>query len=77
MEERLAQGLPPVLVDPEQFKRVVVNLVDNAAEAMQNSLVKELEISTQPGLALSKIYGLRVSSVRASCRPSASFDQSS
>src|SRR6185369_3467840 len=33
----------------EQFKRVVVNLIDNAAEAMQNSLVKELRISTQAG----------------------------
>ena len=28
-------------MDPEQFKRVVVNLVDNAAEAMQDSLVKK------------------------------------
>jgi signal transduction histidine kinase len=41
--------LPPVLVDAEQFKRVVVNLVDNAAEAMQNSLVKELHIATEQG----------------------------
>ena len=28
-------------IDREQFKRVVVNLVDNAAEAMQDSLVKQ------------------------------------
>ena len=49
VQERLATGLPPVLVDAEQFQRVVVNLVDNAAEAMQNSLVKELQIITQPG----------------------------
>src|SRR5262249_48920933 len=41
--------LSPVLIDAEQFKRVVVNLVDNAAEAMQNSLVKELQIVTQAG----------------------------
>ena len=33
-------NLPPVNVDREQFQRVVVNLVDNAAEAMQDSLVK-------------------------------------
>jgi signal transduction histidine kinase len=45
----LAEGLPPVLVDAGQFKRVVVNLVDNAAEAMQNSFVKELRILTQGG----------------------------
>ena len=34
------------IVDREQFQRVVVNLVDNAAEAMQDSLVKTLYIST-------------------------------
>jgi two-component system, NtrC family, nitrogen regulation sensor histidine kinase NtrY len=43
----LQPGLPPVHVDPEQFKRVVVNLVDNAAEAMRDSLVKRLLIRTQ------------------------------
>ena len=46
-----ASGLPPVFVDREQFKRVVVNLVDNAAEAMQESLVKELLVCTRPGPA--------------------------
>jgi two-component system, NtrC family, nitrogen regulation sensor histidine kinase NtrY len=45
----LASGLPPVSLDREQFQRVVVNLVDNAAEAMQDSLVKELYIATQQG----------------------------
>src|SRR5262249_12836353 len=45
----LATGLPPVNIDREQFKRVVVNLVDNAAEAMQDSLVKQLYIGTQAG----------------------------
>ncbi len=42
----LAPELPPVNVDPEQFKRVVVNLVDNAAEAMRDSLVKQLLVQT-------------------------------
>lgn len=42
-----ALELPPVLIDREQFKRVVVNLIDNAAEAMQESLVKQLYIATQ------------------------------
>jgi nitrogen fixation/metabolism regulation signal transduction histidine kinase len=46
-----APGLPPVNLDREQFQRVVVNLVDNAAEAMQDSLVKKLYIGTQPGTA--------------------------
>jgi PAS domain S-box-containing protein len=44
-----APGLPPVNLDREQFGRVVVNLVDNAAEAMQDSLVKNLYVCTQPG----------------------------
>jgi signal transduction histidine kinase len=43
----LAPGLPPVLVDPEQFKRVVVNLVDNAAEAMQDSPLRTLTVITR------------------------------
>jgi two-component system, NtrC family, nitrogen regulation sensor histidine kinase NtrY len=44
-------ALPPVNIDREQFQRAVVNLIDNAAEAMQDSLVKELYIATQHGAA--------------------------
>jgi PAS domain S-box-containing protein len=44
--KELAPNLPAVSLDREQFKRVVVNLVDNAAEAMQESLVKRLFVST-------------------------------
>jgi PAS domain S-box-containing protein len=51
IQTSFAPGLPPVNVDREQFQRVVVNLVDNAAEAMQDSLVKKLYIATQPGSA--------------------------
>jgi two-component system nitrogen regulation sensor histidine kinase NtrY len=51
IQTSFAAGLPPVNVDREQFGRVVVNLVDNAAEAMQDALVKKLYISTQPGTA--------------------------
>jgi PAS domain S-box-containing protein len=49
----LLPGLPPVSLDRDQFKRVVVNLVDNAAEAMQDAAVKELYVTTQstgPGI---------------------------
>jgi PAS domain S-box-containing protein len=38
--------LPQVLADREQIKRVIVNLVDNAAEAMSESPVKTLTVST-------------------------------
>jgi PAS domain S-box-containing protein len=48
---QLAAPLAPVYVDREQFTRVVVNLVDNAAEAMQECLVRQLLIATQPGAA--------------------------
>lgn len=42
----LAASLPPIFVDPEQLKRVVVNLVDNAAEAMHDALVRRLLVTT-------------------------------
>jgi len=35
------------MVDADQFRRVVVNLMDNAADAMENSLVKEIVIATR------------------------------
>jgi PAS domain S-box-containing protein len=38
--------LPLVNLDREQFKRLVVNLIDNAAEAMRESLVKRLYVAT-------------------------------
>ncbi len=44
----LADDLPRVQADPEAMKRAIANLVDNAAEAMQASLVKEIQISTAP-----------------------------
>jgi two-component system, NtrC family, nitrogen regulation sensor histidine kinase NtrY len=51
LRSSFAPGLPAVNLDREQFQRVVVNLVDNAAEAMQDSLVKTLYVATQPGPA--------------------------
>jgi len=42
----LASDLPRVHADPEAMKRALANLVDNAAEAMHDSLVKEIHIST-------------------------------
>ena len=42
----LASDLPRVMADSEAIKRAVANLVDNAAEASQGSVVREIEIST-------------------------------
>jgi len=41
-----ASDLPKVLADPEAIKRAVANLVDNAAEALQDSMLREIEVST-------------------------------
>ena len=43
---RFAADLPLVLADPEAMKRALGNLVDNAVEAMQSSLLRELRLST-------------------------------
>jgi len=43
----LAAGLPAVKADPELLRRVVVNLIDNAAEALEASSVRELALSTR------------------------------
>ena len=43
---RLQPDLPLVLADPEAMKRALGNLVDNAVEAMQHSLLRELRVTT-------------------------------
>jgi len=47
LNKELAEGLPKLMLDREQFKRVIVNLIDNAAEAMRESAVRRLGIRTQ------------------------------
>ena len=46
VETHLAAELPQVMADCEAMKRALANLVDNAAEAVQESLVREVHIST-------------------------------
>lgn len=46
LHKSLAPDLPKVLADDDSIKRAVANLVDNAAEASQNSVVREIAIST-------------------------------
>jgi two-component system nitrogen regulation sensor histidine kinase NtrY len=43
---KMTPGLPLVMADPEALKRALGNLIDNAAEAMQQSLFRELRICT-------------------------------
>ncbi len=46
IHRELAHDLPAIQADPEQMKRAVVNLIDNAAEALENSLRKEIWVRT-------------------------------
>jgi nitrogen fixation/metabolism regulation signal transduction histidine kinase len=46
VEKQLDPELPLAMADPEAIKRALANLIDNAAEAMQDSLVREIHIAT-------------------------------
>ncbi len=43
----LQTGLPLVMADPEAIKRALSNLIDNAAEAMQGGLLRQICIETR------------------------------
>jgi two-component system nitrogen regulation sensor histidine kinase NtrY len=55
IEQRLTRDLPPVMADAQALKRALANRLDNAAEAMENSLLRVLSIETRlsenPGVA--------------------------
>jgi len=42
----LEPGLPMVMADPDAIKRALANLIDNAAEAMQTSLLRVLTVKS-------------------------------
>ena len=46
IERELEPGLPAVMADPEAIRRALANLIDNAAEAMQGSLLRVLSLRT-------------------------------
>ena len=47
VKTELAATLPPVKADPELMRRVVANLIDNAAEAMEGSTIRRLRVATR------------------------------
>ena len=55
IEQRLSTDLPAVMADAQALTRALANLIDNAAEAMENSLLRVLSIETRlsenPGMA--------------------------
>ena len=46
IRRNLEPGLPMVLADPDAIRRALANLIDNAAEAMQGSLLRVLDVSS-------------------------------
>ena len=52
---RFAASLPKVMVDPEQVRRVIINLVDNAVEAMDQRGRIEIETQHEPANNLVRI----------------------
>ena len=44
---RMSKDLPLVMADPEALKRALGNLIDNAAEAMHTSLLREMRVTTR------------------------------
>ncbi|MDR3739733.1 MAG: ATP-binding protein [Terracidiphilus sp.] len=46
VRRELEPNLPSVLADPTALRRALVNLIDNAAEAMQGSLLRVLTVSS-------------------------------
>jgi signal transduction histidine kinase len=46
VQRNLEPGMPAVLADPEALRRALANLIDNAAEAMQGSLLRVLAIKS-------------------------------
>jgi two-component system nitrogen regulation sensor histidine kinase NtrY len=53
IERRFAADVPLVALDPEQMRRVIINLVDNAIEAMERrgSIVVETQLDRANSLA--------------------------
>jgi nitrogen fixation/metabolism regulation signal transduction histidine kinase len=43
----ISEELPPILMDPLQMKRVLINILDNALEALSGEPVQELKVSCE------------------------------
>jgi PAS domain S-box-containing protein len=57
IDRELAPALPPVRLDVEQIRRVVINLIDNAIEALSGMTGGRIGVQTQhdPGNAVARI----------------------
>jgi two-component system nitrogen regulation sensor histidine kinase NtrY len=57
IEPRFAEAVPRVRVDPEQFRRVIINLVDNAIEALNGAREAGLDGGHAGHIGLANGYG--------------------
>ncbi len=55
IEQRSAPGLPLVRLDPEQVRRVIINLVDNAVEAMERRGTIVLDAQHDPAHSVVRV----------------------
>ena len=55
LRRRYAPAMPNVSIDPEQIRRVVINLIDNAIEAMDHHGEIDIETQHEPGHNLVRI----------------------
>ena len=55
IEQRFAPGVPLVRLDPEQIRRVIINLVDNAIEAMERRGQIVLETQLDPSNSVVRV----------------------
>jgi len=55
LRPRFAERLPAVTVDPEQIRRVVINLIDNAVEAMEQRGTIDIETRHVPAENLVRV----------------------
>jgi two-component system, NtrC family, nitrogen regulation sensor histidine kinase NtrY len=55
IQQRFAPGVPLVRLDPEQIRRVVINLVDNAIEAMERQGQIVVETQLDPANSLVRV----------------------
>jgi two-component system, NtrC family, nitrogen regulation sensor histidine kinase NtrY len=47
VETQFAEGLPLIKADEELLRRVLANLIDNAAEAMEGATIRKLRVATR------------------------------
>jgi two-component system nitrogen regulation sensor histidine kinase NtrY len=64
VDRDLAQGLPPVRLDAEQIRQVIINLVDNAVEALGGPGAPPRPTGEPPSIRVSTVFDDRNAVVR-------------